>query len=317
MAVYLMTVTGWVKAFDQSRSRVPISRHKEMYDLGFRVMAGYAGGGSPDKWTPTVEIQSWLSQGSDTGFAALFEITGTEPIDAPSSGLAHAQSARAAWRARGYPDDCSIAPAMDENVTIPQARVQLTQYFTLWKTWDTKPPLPYVEMDAGAVLFDEGLTVGTFTPAAYSWDPSGILVTPSNAPSHVLWTQEKNSQDVAGGNVDIGHIRVTAPIMWAIRGDVMEAIDFWTWKPVPVWKGTADETAFGQLAEARNNAIAANAKAGTLQTEMVALVAKADAIATKVDLIPTTTVPTAPLSDADIERIAQKTADIISQRLES
>jgi len=304
---------GWVQAFDQSRTRVPISRHKEMYDKGFRVMAGYAGGGSSNKWTPTQEIQSWLSQGPDTGFAALFEIAGTEPIDTPKSGMAHAQAARAAWRLRGYPDDCSIAPAVDENVTIAEARAQLTQYFTWWKYADTVLPLPYVEMDAGAILYAEGLSVGTFTPAAFDWDESHTLVIPTNAPGHVIWTQEHNGQNIAGGNVDIGHIRTRAPIMWATKGAVMtQPNDVWEWKPKPAWPNTVDETAFGQLAEARNHAIAANGKADTLIADVAALGAQMDAIKTVVEGI-----TTAPLSDDDVQRIATALALILSQRLES
>lgn len=301
---------GWVKVFDQSRTRVPITRHKEMYDLGFRVMAGYAGGGSALKWTPTAEIASWLSQGPDTGFAALFEIFGTEPIDAPSSGLTHAQSARAAWRARGYPDTCSIAAAVDENVTVPEAREQLTQYFTLWKTWDTALPIPYVEMDAGAILFAEGITAGTFTPAAYSWDPSGILVTPSNAPTHVIWTQEHNGQNLAGGNVDIGHIRTTAPILWATKGaDMTQPGDVWSYKPVPPWPNTIDETAWGQLNEIHNIAIAANNKASTLVADMAVISTQMDSLKNAVGAIPTTAIPAAPLSDDDIQRIATALAN--------
>lgn len=290
---------GWVLVFDQSRTRVPIARHKEMYDKGFRVMAGYAGGGSSDKWTPIQEIQSWLSQGPDTGFAALFEIAGTEPIDTPKSGMAHAQVARAAWRARGYPDDCSIAPAVDENVTVTEARSQLTQYFTWWKYADTCKPMPYVEMDAGAILYAEGLSVGTFTPAAFDWDESHTLVTPDNAPNHVVWTQEHDGQNLAGGNVDIGHIRTRAPIMWAKKGImVTQPVDVWAWdgaKNDPKWPGAPDETAFGILLEARNNAIAANQKADKALTAIAA--------------ITTVAVPTTSLSDADVQRIATALAE--------
>lgn len=292
---------GWVPAFDQSRMRVPIGRHAEMYAKGFRVMAGYAGGGSSNKWTPTQEIQSWLSQGEDTGFAALFEIAGTEPIDNPKSGMAHAQAARAAWRARGYPDDCSIAPAVDENVTVTQARSQLTQYFTWWKYADTCKPMPYVERDAGLVLYAEGVSVGTFTPAAFDWDESHTLVTPDNATNDVIWTQEHNGQSLAGGNVDIGHIRTRAPIMWATRGVmVTQPVDVWAWdgaKNNPKWPGAPDETAFGILLEARNNAIAANEKADKALTAIAA--------------IPTTAVPAVPLSDADVERIATALAGML------
>lgn len=286
---------GWVKVFDQSRTRVPIGRHKEMYDIGFRVMAGYAGGGSSTKWTPAQEIQSWLSQGSDTGFAALFEIAGTEPIDTPKSGMAHAQAARAAWRARGYPDDCSIAPAVDEDVTVAEARAQLTTYFGWWKYADTCKPLPYVEMDAGAILYAEGLSVGTFTPAAFGWDESKTLVTLDNAPNHVIWTQEHNGQSLAGGNVDIGHIRTRAPILWASKGVmVTQPVDVWAWqanKATPPWPGAPDETAYGILLDARNNAIAASQKADKALAAIAAIQSSTS------------------LSDADVQRIATALAE--------
>lgn len=299
--------TGWVQVFDQSRTRVPVTRHKEMYDLGFRVMAGYAGGGSSDKWTPSNEIVNWLLQGPDTGFAALFEINGTEPIDNPSSGLVHAQTARAAWRNRGYPDVCSIAPAVDENVTVSEARTQLTQYFTMWNTWDTAKPLPYVEMDAGAILFAEGITAGTFTPAAFSWDPSNTLVTPDNAPSHVVWTQEHNGRNLAGGNVDIGHIRTTANILW--RGNTMTAAD-------DVWNDDIIANPTQRVDHATNPTTKAGFALGDAWQQIYNLAAKLSTtnvvlneLVSNVAKIPTTAVPAAPLSDADIQRIATALAN--------
>jgi len=213
-------VAGWVGAFDQSFTRVPVSRLHEMYAAGYRVMAGYRGGGTSDKWLTANEISTWLALGSDTGIAALFEIKGSEPIDDPLSGVLHARIARASWREVGYPDHRSIAPAVDENVTVAEARTQLTQYFSSWFHTDTAPPIPYVEMDAGEILFLERLTAGTFTPAAYGWDASNRLVTPNNAPSHVVWTQEHNGRNLDGGNVDVGHIRTTANIQWKDMADM-------------------------------------------------------------------------------------------------
>jgi hypothetical protein len=207
-------VAGWVPVFDQSFTRVPVTRLHEMYEAGYRVMAGYRGGGTSDKWLTAKEIAAWFALGDDTGIAALFEIRGTEPIDNPASGISHALDARAAWRFMGYPDDCSISPAVDRNVTVTEARVQLTRYFRNWTVTDTALPIPYVEMDAGIILVTEGISAGTFTPAAYSWDSSNKLVVPSNAPEHVVWTQEHNGRNLAGGNVDIGHIRTTANIQW-------------------------------------------------------------------------------------------------------
>lgn len=206
--------TGWIPVFDQSFQRVPVTRLREMYAAGYRVMAGYAGGGTSNKWLTPAEIKAWRALGPDTAVAALFEVFGTEPISNPTLGDDHARAARAAWRALGYPDACAISPAVDENVTVTQARAQLTTYFAHWTAADTCKPIAYVEMDAGAVLAAAGVTAGTFTPAAFSWDASGHLVTPANAPAHVMWTQEHNGQSLAGGNVDIGHIRLTAPVWW-------------------------------------------------------------------------------------------------------
>jgi len=205
---------GWVAALDESFKRVPISRMDEAYAAGMRVLAGYAGGGSAGKQLTRAEIDAWLSR-PGTGIPALFEIFGTEPIDNPSSGAAHARAARAAWRALGYPDHAAIYVAVDENVTIAEARAQLTEYFRAWAGADTCPPVAYVEADAGAILVAEGVTQGTFTPAAYAWNQPPVLYAPNNAPSHVLWTQEHNGQALYGGDLDIGHIRTTAPIWWA------------------------------------------------------------------------------------------------------
>ena len=216
---------GWVPVFDQSFKRVPASRLHEMYAAGFRVMAGYAGGGSSTKWLTVAEITTWLALGDDTAVAALFEIAGTEPIDNPASGDDHAKEARAAWRARGYPDAAGISPAVDENVTVAEARDQLTTYFGHWKAADTALPIPYVEKDAGAVLKAAGVSAGTFTPAAFSWDPDDTLTTPANAPAHVIWTQEHNGKALAGGVVDVGHIRTSAPIWWKEASAVTSPVD--------------------------------------------------------------------------------------------
>lgn len=224
---------GWVPVFDQSFQRVPINRLHEMWTAGYRVMAGYAGGGSSNKWLTLAEIDEWLSFGLDAGIAALFEIKGTEPIDNPSSGKLHAQQARAAWRALGYPDHAAISPAVDENVTVAEARAQLTTYFHYWANADTTLAIPYVEKDAGAILYNEGWSNGTFTPAAFSWDPSNTLVTPDNAPSHVVWTQEHNGKTMAGGNVDIGHIRKSALIRWGVNEMDEASIAAKVWATAP------------------------------------------------------------------------------------
>jgi hypothetical protein len=206
--------TGWVRAFDDSFQRVPVKNYPAMYAAGFRVMAGYVAGGSSDKWITTSEIKAWFAQGDDTGLLPLFEAVGNEPVTSPGSGDDHARAARAGCRARDIPDTSVISPAMDRNVSMADARGPIKQYMQAWNSADTMPPLPYIELDAGAYLFAVGATSGTGTPAAYSWDPSNELVTPDNAPPHVMWTQEHNGVSDNGGNYDSGHARLTAPIYW-------------------------------------------------------------------------------------------------------
>jgi len=204
---------AWVPIFDDSFQRIPVKNYPAVYAAGYRVMAGYVAGGSNPKWVTKAEVAAWLACGSDTGFLPLFEGVGDEPATSPTSGTEHAKAARAGCRARGVPDTAAVSPAMDRNVTLTQAKGPIATYMREWKAADTMPPLPYIELDAGAALHTAGLTVGTGTPAAYSWDPSDKLVTPDNAPAHVLWTQEHNGVALHGGSVDIGHIRDSAPIM--------------------------------------------------------------------------------------------------------
>lgn len=215
--------TGWVPAFDESYQRVPVSRMDEAYTAGYRVIGGYAGGGSTSKWLTRPEITAWLAQGPDTGIAALFEIGIADAVNYPSRGGVHAKAARAAWRALGYPDDAAIFVAVDTNVTLAEARNQLVAYFRNWVAADTCKPVPYVEADAGLILFDAGLTAGTFTPAAWGWNDPAVLYTPANALGHVVWTQEHNGRLAFGGDLDVGHIRTSAPIWWSTsdaHGDV-------------------------------------------------------------------------------------------------
>jgi len=272
---------GWVAALDESFKRVPISRMDEAYAAGMRVLAGYAGGGSAGKQLTRAEIDAWLSR-PGTGIPALFEIFGTEPIDNPSSGAAHARAARAAWRALGYPDHAAIYVAVDENVTIAEARAQLTEYFRAWAGADTCPPVAYVEADAGAILVAEGVTQGTFTPAAYAWNQPPVLYAPNNAPSHVLWTQEHNGQALYGGDLDIGHIRTTAPIWWADgrlgdtgvvdMDEASIAAAVWAYKQ----PGGTGESLGGELTDLR---IAASGGSPTaILTAIAALSAKLDGI---------------------------------------
>jgi hypothetical protein len=219
---------GWVIAADQSFKRVPISRMQEAYDDGMRVLGGYAGGGSTDKWMPAAECRAWLDLADDTGVVALFEIEINRPISHPGAGDTDARAARVAWRARGYPDHASICPAVDTNVSPSVDRAALVQYFSEWAGADTAKPLPYIEADAGAMLHGLGLTAGTFTPAAWGWNNPAVLYTPANAPDHVVWTQEANGRIRYGADLDMGHIRTAAPIWWAdgrTNGAIMTDVD--------------------------------------------------------------------------------------------
>jgi hypothetical protein len=205
-------MTSWVPYWDDSFDQV--TDLASAYKAGYRVMAGYVAGGSSSKWSSAARIQAWFAQGPDTGFFPLFEGNGTEPIDSPSLGDNHAATARAAARARNIPDSVSISPAVDTNINQAQWTHEVAQYFSLWKGADTVPPVPYVEADAGSYLKSQGISCGTFTPAAYAWNVPAVLYTPSNAPSHVVCTQEHNGKKMFGGTADIGHIRTDAPCVW-------------------------------------------------------------------------------------------------------
>jgi hypothetical protein len=282
---------GWVKAFDQSFQRV--TDFKAAYDAGFRVMAGYAGGGTSDKWLTVAEIEAWFACGDDTGIAALFEIVGDEPLTEPAAGGTHAKSARAAWRARGYPDDAAISAAMDRNVTMTQAHNQLAEYFRAWASADTFLPMPYVESDAGAYLHSLGITCGTFSPAAYGWDNPAVLLTPANAPDHVLWTQEHNGVRLAGGSVDVGHIRTSAPIWWRtpmpLSDADLAAVNKAVWQtdksgPNYPWMGDAATNAaikgWSAVQDAGNEAHAANVGVQAVQATLAGMVKTEAAIQT-------------------------------------
>lgn len=201
-------VPYWDDSFDQAADLAA------MYHDGFRVMAGYVAGGSSSKWSSAARIAKWLAQGPDTGFLPLFEAGGKEPVNSPSLGDNHAKAARAGARARGIPDRTAISPAVDLNVTMAQERADLLPYFRAWCAADTCKPIAYVEEDAGDLLHQQGVSAGTFTPAARLWNDNPVLYTPINAPAHVLVTQEHNGKKLAGGTVDIGHIRTSAPIWW-------------------------------------------------------------------------------------------------------
>lgn len=208
-------MTGWTPYWDDSFSPVPIARLGEMYAAGYRVWARYVSGGSSGKWFTRAEVDAWFAHGPDTGIFVLYETTTTEPVDHPELGGPHARAARAALRALGAPDSVSICAAMDSNVTAAQWEGPIAAYCRNWDAADTVPLSLYVEADAGAYLVGRHLIAGDFTPAAYGWNDPPVLYTPSNAPPSVMATQEHNGRQMAGGVVDIGHIRTTAPIWWA------------------------------------------------------------------------------------------------------
>ena len=208
-------MTGWTPYWDDSFSPVPIARLGEMYAAGYRVWARYVSGGTSGKWFTRAEVDAWFAHGPDTGIFVLYETTTTEPVDHPELGAPHARAARAALRAIGAPDSVSICAAMDSNVTAAQWEGPIAAYCRNWDAADTVPLSLYVEADAGAYLVGRHLITGTFTPAAYGWNDPPVLYTPANAPPSVMATQEHNGRQMAGGVVDIGHIRTTAPIWWA------------------------------------------------------------------------------------------------------
>lgn len=216
---------SWVPYWDDSFNPVPISRLREMYRAGFRVWGRYVGMGSAAKHWTAAEIGAWFACGPDTGVAILAEADGTEPRDNPSVGDDHAREARNAARALGVPDSTLISPAMDRDVTMADARGPVARYCQLWAAADSgRLPVMYIEPDAGGYLCDHGLSAGTFTPAAYLWDSGKTLITPANAPAHVVMTQEHNGRRMAGGVVDIGHCRTSAPhVWWNPRGPVGSA----------------------------------------------------------------------------------------------
>jgi hypothetical protein len=207
----------WVPSWDDSFQQANLDK---MHAAGFRVLAGYVAGGTSDKWSTPARVKAWLAYG-DTGFMPLFEGKGREPVDSPSLGMPHAKAARSGARLRGIMDSVSISPAVDTDVSMAQVRGNVASYMRAWKNTDTVACTPYIEGDGGLWLFADGLTLGTFVPAAYDWNDPAKLYTPANAASHMMALQEHNGRDIGGGNVDIGHVRVGARcVQWA--------------KPVPV-----------------------------------------------------------------------------------
>lgn len=189
------------------------------YADGFRVVAGYRGPlNSQQEWKRMTDARIAQVRAAGMSIAGMFEGTGTEAVNDPSSGTSHAQHARADWRAGGYSDGDSIAYAVDENVSMTQVKGPIAKYFEAVGKADTALPIAYIENDAAEWLTARGLIVGGFIPAAFSWNDPPELVTPANAAKAAptaLWLQEHNGKKVRGGNVDIGHMRTDAPIWWS------------------------------------------------------------------------------------------------------
>lgn len=214
---------SWLTIFDTTNppNKPPAS---------WAAVAGYRGS-SVWKTMSIAEVAIYHAAGR--GVAAMFEATGNEPVTNPSAGTAHARAARKAWGAAGYPAHCSIAYAVDRNITMAQAKGPVARYFELVKAADTALPIAYIENDGGEWLAERGLIAGSFIPAAWSWGSPEQLATPVNPPKHALWLQEHNGVSVAGASSDIGHILSTAPIWWPAAtptpsnpsGDEMTAAD--------------------------------------------------------------------------------------------
>ena len=206
----------WVRSWDDSFQPVPISRLREMYAAGYRVWCRYVGPGSSGKHWTKAQIDAWFACGPDTGVGMLAEGVGDEPLYNPGVGDDHGRAARAAIKALGLdPDKVLCSPAVDRNVSKAQTLGAVADYMRGWITGYGSEPVPYIEVENGGRLVDAHLSAGTFVPAAYSWNESGKLVTPANAPAHVVQTQERNGVKLAGGVLDIGHIRTDAPhVYW-------------------------------------------------------------------------------------------------------
>jgi hypothetical protein len=95
-----------------------------------------------------------------------------------------------------------------------QVKGPIAKYFELVGKYDTALPIAYIENDGAEWLTAQGLIVGGFIPAAYSWNNPPVLITPGNAAASALWTQEHNGRPIHGGTVDVGNIRTSAPIWW-------------------------------------------------------------------------------------------------------
>lgn len=299
----------WVQVFDASGGWP--DDPQACWDAGFRVIAGYVNQGSWKSFTAAMR-DAWITPAHPFGFAPLYEAVGDEPMTNPGAGTAHARAARAGMRALfTNSDQVAIAYAMDRNTTPGNTNVR--HYYSLVLLADTATPIGYIESDAGLPLVLDAILAGVFEPAAYAWDNRTSVMTPASAPDHVLWTQEHNGVKIAGsGDVDTGHIRTSAPILWpADQGDDMGLTDddvtkIWTqdgiidnrpWRPdvatnPKIQAGNAVEIAMDEAHDAHTAAAAALAAVqalanpATIATAVVAALPKGTGT---------------PLTEADVE----------------
>jgi len=308
-------MTTWVRSWDDSFQPVPISRLHEMYAAGYRVWCRYVGPGSTGKHWTKAQIEAWFACGPDTGVGMLAEGVGDEPLYNPLQGSVQGKAARASMLALGLnPDVTLCSPAVDRNVSKSQTLGAVADYMRGWITGYGAEPVPYIEVENGGRLVDAHLSAGTFVPAAYSWNESGKLVTPANAPAHVVQTQERNGVKLAGGALDIGHIRTDAPhVFWNPAGQHGSA------------QTTGDDEVTPEDIDAVATATVKKLLATGLGSSGVPTVGVAlqsgynDGVETLglVKALPTTAAPAAPLTDADKDDIAKRVADLLAGRLES
>jgi hypothetical protein len=292
----------WLKIFDASGSW-PTDPAACWAD-GFRVIAGYAGSQSWKTFTPAM-LAKWVTPAYPFGIAAMYESKGDEALqpDSAAIGTQHAHAARQAWRALGMPDAATIAYAVDLDVSMAQVRGPIAAYFRAIAAADTCKPISYLENDGSEWLAIKGITAGGFLPAAFAWGNPPVLATPSNAPPHALWLQEHNGVPLHGGDVDTGHIRDDAPIWWNGAKD-MAGFDAADAKFLLTYKGLPSAVPVESLGTAVMAAQSSSKSAD----------AKLDTVLAKLGTTPPAGAPV-PISDADVQRIAAATADLLYERL--
>jgi len=307
-------MTTWLPSLDDSFD--PIDDYAAAYAAGIRVWYRYVGPGSAGKHWTKAEMAHWHAQGPDTFCGFLAEGVGDEPLTSPGVGDDQGRSARAAMDGLGVPAHVLCSPAMDRNVTKAQTLGSIATYMRNWIRGFGGLPVPYIEVENGGRLVALGISAGTFVPAAYSWNESGELVTPANAPAHVVQTQERNAVKKFKGDVDLGNTRVGAPHVWWDRPGGKSPV---------LGSTTGDDEVTPEDIDAVATATVKKLLATGLGSSGVPTVGVAlqsgynDGVETLgvVKALPTTAAPAAPLSDADKDDIAKRVADLLAGRLEA